>query len=181
MSRQRFKLNQLVHLHYRSRYYVCNGIGVVTGYTSGQYAPYLVRLLATDTAAVSHHYYYGSNPHRRDNLLNCIPSELQPVLNEIDMNNPHIALMGSSIASLIRSGTITKKNAMDKTYSRDHYVKQHKSLMDRLLWVTFAYNRIKNLRVRKHPKIGGNHLYVDTSTFTPFPIEHEQERNNYVH
>jgi len=181
MSRQRFKLNQLVHLHYRSRYYVCNGIGVVTGYTSGQYAPYLVRLLATDTAAVSHHYYYGSNPHRRDNLLNCIPSELQPMLNEIDMNNPHIALMGSSIASLIRSGTITKKNAMDKTYSRDHYVKQHKSLMDRLLWVTFAYNRIKNLRVRKHPKIGGNHLYVDTSTFTPFPIEHEQERNNYVH
>ena len=181
MSRQRFKLNQLVHLRYKSRYYVCSGIGVVTGYTSGEYAPYLVRLLATDTAAVSHHYYYGSNPHKRDNLLNCIPSELQPVLNEIDMNNPHIALMGSSIASLIRSGTITKKNAMDKTYSRDHYVKQHKSLMDRLLWVTFAYNRIKNLRVRKHPKIGGNHLYVDTSTFTPFPIEHEQERNNYVH
>ena len=181
MSRQRFKLNQLVHLRYKSRYYVCSGIGVVTGYTSGEYAPYLVRLLATDTAAVSHHYYYGSNPHKRDNLLNCIPSELQPMLNEIDMNNPHIALMGSSIASLIRSGTITKKNAMDKTYSRDHYVKQHKSLMDRLLWVTFAYNRIKNLRVRKHPKIGGNHLYVDTSTFTPFPIEHEQERNNYVH
>jgi hypothetical protein len=179
MSRQRFKLNQLVHLHYRSRYYVCNGIGVVTGYTSGEYAPYLVRLLATDTAGVSHHYYYGSNPYRRDNLFNCIPSELQPMLNEIDMNNPHIALMGSSIASLIRSGTITKKNAMDKTYSRDHYVKQHKSLMGRLLWVTFAYNRIKNLRVRK--PLGGNHLYVDTSTFTPFPIEHEQERNNYVH
>ena len=179
MSRQRFKLNQLVHLHYRSRYYVCNGIGVVTGYTSGQYAPYLVRLLATDASTVSHHYYYGSNPHRRDNLLNCIPSELQPMLNEIDMNNPHIALMGSSIASLIRSATITKKNAMDKTYSQDHYVKQHKSLMRRLLWVSFAYNRIKNLRVRK--PLGGNHLYVDTSTFTPFPIEHEQERNDYVH
>ena len=181
MSRQRFKLNQLVHLRYKSRYYVCSGIGVVTGYTSGEYAPYLVLLLATDTAAVSHHYYYGSNPHRRDNLLNCIPSELQPMLNEIDMNNPHIALMGSSIASLIRSATITKKNAMDKTYAQDHYVKQHHSLMRRLLWVTFAYNRIKNLRVRKHPKVGGSHLYVDTSTFTPFPIEHEQERNNYVH
>ena len=181
MSRQRFKLNQLVHLRYKSRYYVCSGIGVVTGYTSGEYAPYLVRLLATDTAGVSHHYYYGSNPHRKDNLLNCIPSELQPMLNEIDMNNPHIALMGSSIASLIRSATITKKNAMDKTYAQDHYVKQHHSLMRRLLWVTFAYNRIKNLRVRKHPKVGGSHLYVDTSTFTPFPIEHEQERNNYVH
>ena len=181
MSRQRFKLNQLVHLHYRSRYYVCNGIGVVTGYTSGQYAPYLVRLLATDTAAVSHHYYYGSNPHKRDNLLSCIPSELQPVLNEIDMNNPHIALMGSSIASLIRSGVATKKNVMQYTHAQEHYGKTHKALMDRLLWVTFAYNRIKNLRVRKHPKIGGNHLYVDTSTFTPFPIEHEQERNNYVH
>ena len=179
MSRQRFKLNQLVHLRYKSRYYVCSGIGVVTGYTSGEYAPYLVRLLATDASAVSHHYYYGSNPHRRDNLLSCIPSELQPMLNEIDMNNPHIALMGSSIASLIRSGVATKKNAMDKTYSQDHYVKQHKSLMGRLLWVTFAYNRIKNLRVRK--PLSGNHLYVDTSTFTPFPIEHEQERNNYVH
>lgn len=179
MSRQRFKLNQLVHLRYKSRYYVCSGIGVVTGYTSGEYAPYLVRILATDAAALSHHYYYGSNPHRRDNLLNCIPSELQPMLNEIDMNNPHIALMGSSIASLIRSATITKKNAIDKTYSQDHYVKQHKSLMNRLLWVSFAYSRIKNLRVRK--PLGGNHLYVDTSTFTPFPIEHEQERNNYVH
>ena len=181
MSRQRFKLNQLVHLRYKSRYYVCSGIGVVTGYTSGEYAPYLVRLLATDTAAVSHHYYYGSNPHKRDNLLNCIPSELQPVLNEIDMNNPHIALMGSSIASLIRSGVATKKNVMQYTHAQEHYGKTHKALMDRLLWVTFAYNRIKNLRVRKHPKIGGNHLYVDTSTFTPFPIEHEQERNNYVH
>jgi len=181
MSRQRFKLNQLVHLHYRSRYYVCNGIGVVTGYTSGQYAPYLVRLLATDASTVSHHYYYGSNPHRRDNLLNCIPSELQPMLNEIDMNNPHIALMGSSIASLIRSGVATKKNVMQYTHAQEHYGKTHKALMDRLLWVTFAYNRIKNLRVRKHPKVGGSHLYVDTSTFTPFPIEHEQERNNYVH
>ena len=179
MSRQRFKLNQLVHLHYRSRYYVCNGIGVVTGYTSGQYAPYLVRLLATDASAVSHHYYYGSNPHRRDNLLNCIPSELQPMLNEIDMNNPHIALMGSSIASLIRSGVATKKNIMQYTHAQEHYGKTHKALMDRLLWVTFAYNRIKNLRVRK--PLGGNHLYVDTSTFTPFPIEHEQERNDYVH
>lgn len=181
MSRQRFKLNQLVHLRYKSRYYVCSGIGVVTGYTSGEYAPYLVRLLATDTAAVSHHYYYGSNPHKRDNLLSCIPSELQPMLNEIDMNNPHIALMGSSIASLIRSGVATKKNVMQYTHAQEHYGKTHKALMDRLLWVTFAYNRIKNLRVRKHPKIGGNHLYVDTSTFTPFPIEHEQERNDYVH
>ena len=181
MSRQRFKLNQLVHLRYKSRYYVCSGIGVVTGYTSGEYAPYLVRLLATDTAAVSHHYYYGSNPHKRDNLLSCIPSELQPMLNEIDMNNPHIALMGSSIASLIRSGVATKKNVMQYTHAQEHYGKTHKALMDRLLWVTFAYNRIKNLRVRKHPKIGGNHLYVDTSTFTPFPIEREQERNNYVH
>ena len=181
MSRQRFKLNQLVHLRYKSRYYVCSGIGVVTGYTAGEYAPYLVRLLATDTAAVSHHYYYGSNPHKRDNLLSCIPSELQPMLNEIDMNNPHIALMGSSIASLIRSGVATKKNVMQYTHAQEHYGKTHKALMDRLLWVTFAYNRIKNLRVRKHPKIGGNHLYVDTSTFTPFPIEHEQERNNYVH
>ena len=181
MSRQRFKLNQLVHLRYKSRYYVCSGIGVVTGYTSGEYAPYLVRLLATDTAAVSHHYYYGINPHKRDNLLSCIPSELQPVLNEIDMNNPHIALMGSSIASLIRSGVATKKNVMKYTHAQEHYGKTHKALMDRLLWVTFAYNRIKNLRVRKHPKIGGNHLYVDTSTFTPFPIEHEQERNDYVH
>ena len=70
---------------------------------------------------------------------------------------------------------------MQYTHAQEHYGKTHKALMDRLLWVTFAYNRIKNLRVRKHPKIGGNHLYVDTSTFTPFPIEHEQERNNYVH
>ena len=101
------------------------------------------------------------------------------MLNEIDMNNPHIALMGSSIASLIRSGVATKKNVMEYPHAQEHYVKQHKSLMGRLLWVTFAYNRIKNLRVRK--PLGGNHLYVDTSTFTPFPIEHEQERNDYVH
>lgn len=180
MSRQRFKLNQLVHLNYKSRYFVFRGIGVVTGYTSGEYAPYFVRVLATDSATVTNHYYYGSNPHKRDNIYHCLPSELQPVLNEIDMNNPHISLMGSSIAALIRCGLGTKKNAMNNTsYSQGHYANQHEALMNRLLWVVFAYNRIKNLRVRK--PLGGNHLYVDTSTFTPFPIEHEQERNNYVH
>ena len=45
MSRQRYKVNQLVLANMSTRYYSIKGIGVVSDYTSKQYAPYRVRMI----------------------------------------------------------------------------------------------------------------------------------------
>ncbi len=180
MSRQRYKINQLVFVNMSTRYYSIGGIGVVSDYTSKQYAPYRVRMIC-----ISHSnggYYYGYSPVTKDFIFPCIPSELSPVLN-LSNSNIHISTMKSMMSGEIQqaSGSLQRIKVYGNiTSSECYYVREYEKQLARLLWLSFANKRMKDLQVLG---LASNkyELSVDPQHFIKFPLEQERRRDEYVH
>ena len=180
MSRQRYKINQLVFANMSTRYYSIGGIGVVSDYTSKQYAPYRVRVICVSHSNES--YYYGHSAFTKDYIFPCITSELSPVLN-LSNSNPHISTMKSMMSGELQqaSGALQRiKIYGNITSSGCYYHEDYKKQLARLLWLSFANKRMKDLQVLG---LASNkyELSVDPQHFIKFPLEQERRRDEYVH
>ncbi len=180
MSRQRYKINQLVFANISTRYYSIAGIGVVSDYTSKQYAPYRVRVICVSHSNES--YYYGNSAFTKDCIFSCTPSELSPVLT-LSNSNTHISTMKSMISNEIQqtSGSLQRiKIYGNITSSECYYRKEYEKQLAKLLWLSFANKRMKNLQVLG---LASNkyELSVDPQHFIKFPLEQERRRDEYVH
>lgn len=179
MSRQRYKVNQLVLANMSTRYYSIKGIGVVSDYTSKQYAPYRVRIICIGS---TRSYYYHTTAFTKDYIFSCTPSELSPVLN-LSNSNTHISTMKSMVSSEIREASGSQQRIRmygNITSSKCYYRQQYEKELTKLLWLSFANKRMKNLQVLG---LASNkyELSVDPQHFIKFPLEQEIRRDEYVH
>jgi len=177
MSRQRYKINQLVKVRLKTRYVELSGLGVVQDYAPKEYAGYSVRMICIN--GHQSHYYYNGSPFNKDGIYRCLPKELKAMYS---LSNSHqsISFMKSAVSGIIKSAAHTKSNS--KKYNHNnaycYYTNQFKNQMNNLLWYSFANKRMKNLQVRFDART--QELFIDPTTFTKFPIEREQRRDEYV-
>jgi len=179
MSRQRYKINQLVFANISTRYYSIAGIGVVSDYTSKQYAPYRVRMICISEGRS---YYYNNSSLTKDCIFSCTPSELSPVLN-LSNSNTHISTMKSMVSSEVRqaSDALHRTKIYGNTTSSEcYYRKGYENHLAKLLWLSFANKRMKDLQVLG---LASNkyELSIDPQHFIKFPLEQERRRDEYVH
>lgn len=179
MSRQRYKVNQLVLANMSTRYYSLRGIGVVSDYTPKQYAPYRVRMICVGH---TRSYYYHTTAFTKDCIFRCIPSELSPVLT-LSNSNTHISTMKSMVSSEVQqaSGSLHRIRMYGNiTSSECYYRKEYEKELAKLLWLSFANKRMKDLQVLG---LASNkyELSVDPQHFIKFPLEQEKRRDEYVH
>ena len=179
MSRQRYKINQLVFANMSTRYYSVRGIGVVSGYTPKQYAPYRVRIICIGS---TRSYYYHTTAFTKDYIFPCIPSELSPVLT-LSNSNSSISTMKSMMSGEVQqaSGSLHRIRMYGNiTSSECYYRKEYEKELAKLLWLSFANKRMKDLQVLG---LASNkyELSVDPQHFIKFPLEQERRRDEYVY
>ena len=179
MSRQRFKINQLVQIALRSRALHLDGVGTVVKYVSGQRAGYRVRVLATGSAFITS--YYRTPIYTKDIILKCMPSELREVTTWSAGECTHAVRMSSSIDKQLKDIINQKTNLAKNQHSwnNDYYTKNIALAKDKLMWINFSLKRLSKIENGLY-KDKAHNMHIVADNNIAYPLERELGRTEYV-